>query len=61
MIDLSESNSCTNVMIVTNRLGKELKLVPIENLETKTVAKHFINRVISYHDLLVAMVSDRGA
>ena len=61
MTDLPESNGCTNMMVVTDRLGKGLEPIPIENLETETVARHFINRIVGYHGLPVAMVSDRGA
>jgi len=38
MTDLSESNNCTNLIIITNHLEKELKLVLVKDLEIETVA-----------------------
>ena len=61
MTDLPESNSYTNIIVVTDRLGKGLELIPIKNLKTEIVARHFINCIIGYHGLPVAMVSDYRA
>ena len=61
MIDLPESNDCTNLMVVTDYLGKGLELVPVKDLETETAAWHFIDRIVGYHGLPTAIVSDRGA
>ncbi len=57
---LPESDGCTNLMVVTDRLSKDVVLTPLADLNTTTVAKAFIRDVVAYHWLPDAIVSDRG-
>lgn len=59
--DLPESDHCTNLMVVTDRLSKDVVLVGLPNISTETVAYAFINHVVGYHLLPDYIVSDRGA
>ena len=59
--DLPESEGCTNLMVVTDRLSKDVVLVALPNLEVETVAKAFIKHVVAYHWIPTAIVSDRGS
>jgi transposase InsO family protein len=46
-------------MVVTNRLSKDVVLIPLTNLEVETVADAFLERVVAYHWLLDYIVLDR--
>jgi hypothetical protein len=59
--DLPESEGCTNLMVVTDRLSKDVVLIALPNLEVETVARAFIKHVVAYHWLPTAIVSDRGS
>jgi hypothetical protein len=59
--DLPESEGCTNMMVVTDRLSKDVVLVALPNLDVETVAWAFIKHVVAYHWLPKAIVSDRGS
>ena len=60
VIKLSESESCTNLMIITNRLNKGLILEPMAKIGAEEVAWTFIKTVFRRHGLPHAIVSDRG-
>jgi hypothetical protein len=60
MTNLPKSNSCTNLMVVTDRLSKDVVLVGLEDITTDSVAKAYINYVVAYHWLLDYITSDRG-
>lgn len=47
-------------MVIVNRLGKGVILVPCENLEAETVARKFIRYFVAYHGIPTAITSDRG-
>ena len=59
--DLPPSDGARNLMVVTDRLSKDVILIPLPDLETSTVVKAFIRYVVSYHWVPEAIVSDRGA
>jgi len=48
-------------MVITCHLSKDVILAPLPDLETETVADAFINKVVAYHWVPDAIVSDRGA
>lgn len=60
IVDLPHSNGFQHLMVVTCRLSKDVILIPLPNLETETVADAFIGKVVAYHWLPDAIVSDRG-
>ena len=57
---LPESNGCTNLMVITDRLSKDVILVALEDVTAETVAENFLRYVVAYHWLPDAIVSDRG-
>ena len=59
--ELPLSRSCTNLLVITNRLSKDLVLIPMEDIEASSVAWVFIERVVAYHWLPDAIVSNRGS
>lgn len=60
IVDLPESQGYRHLMVITDRLSKDLVLAPLPNLEVETVARKFIERAVAYHWLPDAIVSDRG-
>jgi hypothetical protein len=58
---LPASDGCTILLVITDRLSKDLILIPLSGIDTELVAKKFIERVVSYHWLPDFIVSDRGA
>ncbi|KAF9700524.1 hypothetical protein EKO04_001724 [Ascochyta lentis] len=58
--DLPESEGNCNLMVVTDRLSKDIILVPLPDLSVKTVTRAFISNVVGHHWLPNAIVSDRG-
>ena len=60
IVDLPLSNGFRHLIVVTCRLSKDVILIPLQNLETETVANAFIEKVVAYHWLPDAIVSDRG-
>lgn len=59
--ELPLSNGFRNLLVVTDRLSKDLVLVPLVSLDTENVAEAFLERVVAYHWLPDYIVSDRGA
>lgn len=57
---LPESNGCTNLMVITDRLSKDVVLVALKDVTAETVADNFLRYVVAYHWLPDAIVSDRG-
>lgn len=60
IVGLPSSDDNRHLMVVTCRLSKAVILIPLKDLETETVADAFIERVVAYHWLPDAIVSDRG-
>ena len=60
MTDLPESDGCTNLIVVTDRLSKDVVLVGLGDITTDSVAKAYINYVVAYYWLLDYITSDRG-
>ena len=61
IVGLPESNGCTNLMVVTDRLSKGTILIPLKDIDAESTADAFIERVVAYHFLPNAIVSDRGS
>ena len=45
IVILSESKDCLNIIIVTDKLLKDVLLAALSNLEIKTVVQNFIKNV----------------
>src|SRR5579871_836630 len=59
--DLPESNGYTNILVITDRLGKGVIFAPCKDLSAKTLSDTFINEVFKHHGLPRAITSDRGS
>jgi transposase InsO family protein len=58
--ELPESGGCTNLMVITDRLGKGVLLEACTDIKVETVAEIFIRTFYRHHGLPAAIVSDRG-
>ena len=58
IVALSESKGYLNIMVVTNRLSKDVSLTALLNLEVETVIQSFIKNVFSLHGASSVIVSD---
>ncbi|KAG9184899.1 hypothetical protein G6011_06845, partial [Alternaria panax] len=58
---LPESEGCTNLMVVTDRLSKDVVLMGLADITTESVAKAYMNHVVAYHWLPDYITSDRGS
>ena len=59
IIKLSLSESCINIMMMTNRLSKNVIFILTKNIETETITWVFITWVYQFHELSSAMITDR--
>jgi len=59
---LPESNGCTNLLVITDRLGKGTILLPVpaDRFTAEGTAELFLEHYVGQHWLPRAMVSDRG-
>jgi hypothetical protein len=46
---LPESEGCTNLIVVTDRLSKDVVLVGLKDITTESVAMAYINYVVGYY------------
>jgi hypothetical protein len=60
IVGLPVSKHCTNLMVITDRLGKGVILTPLARIDADTVAEHFLWVFVPYHGIPTAIVSDRG-
>jgi hypothetical protein len=58
IVDLPSSNGFTNIIVVVNRLTKMRYMVPIDSINTVSVAKCFIKYIFKLHRLPNLIVSD---
>jgi hypothetical protein len=58
--ELPESEGCTNMIVITDRLSKGVIADGLENIQAETVANWFVRRYLPHHFLPAAIVSDRG-
>ena len=61
IIALSESEDYLNIIIITNRLSKNVSLTALSNLEIKMVVQSFIKNVFSLYKAPLMIVSDWGS
>ena len=54
------SEGCTNMVVITDRLGKGVVADGLESIDAESVAKWFLRRYYPHHFLPRAIVSDRG-
>jgi transposase InsO family protein len=60
VVDLPESSGCTNLMVITDRLGKGVILEALKTITADDVARIFLRTFYRSHGLPSAIVSDRG-
>jgi Integrase zinc binding domain/Chromo (CHRromatin Organisation MOdifier) domain len=60
IVDLPESNGCTNMVVITDRLGKGTICNGLKDITAETVARWFVQTFYRRHFLPTAIVSDRG-
>jgi hypothetical protein len=60
VIDLNPSQDCTNIIVVTDCLGKGVIFKGLKDIKVETVVKWFVQKYYSCHYLLRAIVSDCG-
>jgi len=58
--ELPLSQGYTDLLVITDRLGKGVILEPCSSLIIEAVAETFIRVFYRYHGLLKAIISDRG-
>ena len=61
IIALSESEGYSNIMVVTDRLSKNISLAALLNLEVEMIVQSFIKNVFSFYEVSSAIVSDWGS
>lgn len=59
--DLPPSNGCTNIMVITDRLSKEVFMFGTNSMTSAECAKVFIDRYYRYHGFPRYLTSDRGS
>jgi hypothetical protein len=60
IVDLPLSNGCTNLVVVTDRLGKGTICDGLPDITAETLARWFVRTFYRKHYLPKAIVSDRG-
>ena len=58
IVALLKSEDYSNIMIITNKLLKNVSLTALLNLEIETVIQSFIKNVFSLHEAPSAIISD---
>ena len=61
IIDLPESEGCTIIVVVTDRLSKGVLAGGLPELTVEALTKWFLRAYYPYHFLPAAIVSDRGS
>jgi len=61
VVDLTPSKGRTNIVVITDRLGKGVRFKGLKDITAETVAKWFVRDYYPQHYLPRAIVSDRGA
>ena len=59
IIKLSLSESCINIIMMTNRLNKNVIFILIKNIKTETIAWIFITWIYQFHKLFSTMITNR--
>jgi hypothetical protein len=61
VVELPESQGCTNIMVVVDRLTKMRHFTACPNITAPSIARQFLNDVWKLHGLPDTIVSDRGS
>ncbi|KAI0995454.1 hypothetical protein K3495_g12725, partial [Podosphaera aphanis] len=59
--DLPKLRECTNVMVITDRLSKDVFLFATKSMDAETCARVFIDRYYRYYGFPRFLTSDRGS
>lgn len=59
--DLPKSHGCTNVMVITDRLAKDVQLFGTATMDAKHCAEIFVDRYYRYHGFPSFLTSNRGS
>lgn len=60
IVNLPESNGCTNLIVITDCLGKGVMCEGLPDTQAETLAKWFVQTFYRQHYLPRAIVSDQG-
>jgi hypothetical protein len=60
-VDLPEADGYKHVLVVVDRLTKEIELCKTRTLETQELTSTFMDRIVARHGFPRSIVSDRGA
>ena len=58
IVALSESKDYSNIMIITDRLLKDVSLTALPNLEVEMIVQSFIKNVFSIYETFSVIVSN---
>lgn len=61
IVDLPESNKCTNLMVITDRLTRGIILEPMAKIDVESTVNAFTHIFYRRHGLPYSIVSDRGS
>ena len=61
VMNLPKSNGCTDVMVITDRLSKDIFMFATPTMDAKTCADVFIDRYFRYYGFPKFLTSDRGS
>ena len=61
IIALPESEDCSNIMVITDRLSKNVSLAALSNLKIEMIVQSFIKNVFLLYEAPSAIVSDQGS
>jgi hypothetical protein len=61
IVDLPNSNGFTNIIVVVNHLIKMRYIIPIDSINTISVAKYFIRYIFKLHRLPNSIVFNCGS
>ena len=61
IVALPESKGYSNIMIVTDRLLKDVSLTALLNLKIETIVQSFIKDIFSFHEASLMIVLDWGS
>ena len=59
IIKLSFSKSCINIMMITNRLSKNVIFILIKNIKIEMITQIFITWIYQFYRFFNAMITDR--
>ncbi|KAI0994661.1 hypothetical protein K3495_g13520, partial [Podosphaera aphanis] len=59
--DMPPSNGCTNIMVITDRLSKEIFAFGTKSMTSEVCAKVFVDRYYRYYGFPRYLTSDRGS